>query len=75
MRVDVDEPWCDGQAACIDLFCATLGDPRRDLRDAGAVDGDVSLASRGSSAVEDRAASNDEIVCRPSSMGLDGTSA
>ena len=67
MRVDIDEPRSNGQATRIDLFCTTIGDPRGDLRDPSAADGDVSLAPRGSRAVEDGASSDDEIVyCPPS---------
>jgi hypothetical protein len=62
--MDIDKPGSHGQAACIDLLCTTLGDPRRDLRDASAADGDVSLGSRRSCAVEDSAAADDEIVSR-----------
>jgi hypothetical protein len=73
--VDVDEPGSDSQATRIDLFGSTRGDPFGDLRDASAADGDVSFASRGASAIEDRAAPNNEIVCRPASVCLDGTGA
>jgi hypothetical protein len=58
--MDVDEARRHGAAPCVDLFRASLGDPRCDGDDLPFVDGKIALDARRAGSIEDRAAANDD---------------